>query len=244
MKVNWVGAYNRVFEIIDRREPDGCYFSGPRFINKVRELDPYFPNYKKYLNDRQDTGNSTSRRDFFYDILIGLSEGDRIRLLNSILDEVAYCDQQVASEIRAMLAGGDPGPTATVPAQAWNSDRLKRYLSQIDTSIAERDFNRAVTLCYTCLEGFYKAFIRKHVPEKANINEITKLSRTVQRHLRSKLDSYPDEALTMINHVSHTVDRARNGFSESHFDEEAARWLASYIRDLTNSQIRLLIHFL
>jgi len=167
-----------------------------------------------------------------------------VRLLNSILDEVAYCDHRVASDVRAMLAGGDPGPTATVPVEAWNSARLKKYLGQIDASIAQRDFNRAVSLCYTCLEGFYKAYVRKHIPDEAQQDEIIKLSRTVQKHLRSELDSYPDEALAMINHVSHTVDKARNGFSESHFDEEAARWLASYIRDLTNSQIRLLVHFL
>src|SRR5690625_167621 len=244
MTVNWVGAYNRVFEIIDRREPEGCYFSGPRFIDKVRELDPYFPNYKQYLNDRQTSGSSTSRRDFFYDILMGLGEGERVRLLNSILDEVAHCDQRVASEVRAMLAGCDPGPTATVPAEAWNAERLNQHLRQIDGSIAERDFSRAVTLCYTCLEGFYKAFVRKHVPQEAQLKEIVQLSKAVKKHLRASLDSYPDEALNLINHISTTVDKARNGFSESHFDEEAARWLASYIRDLTNTQIRLLLHFL
>ena len=241
MKVNWVGVYNRVFEIIDKSEPDGCYFSGRRYIDKVRELDPYFPNYKQYLADRV---GSTSRRDYFYDILMGLNESDRVRLLNSILDEVAYCDRRVATEVRAMLAGGDPGPTASVPAQAWNARRLKKYLDQIDASIAEREFNRAVTLCYTCLEGFYKAYVLKYVSAEANQDEIAKLSRAVQKHLRAELDSYPDEALTMINHVSYTVDKARNGFSDSHFDEEAARWLASYIRDITNSQIRLIIHFL
>ncbi len=56
--------------------------------------------------------------------------------------------------------------------------------------------------------------------------------------------SYPDEALGMVVQIAHTIDRARNGFSESHFDERAARWLAVFVRDLTNSTIRLLLHFL
>jgi hypothetical protein len=47
----------------------------------------------------------------------------------------------------------------------------------------------------------------------------------------------------MVMHVSHTVDRARNRFSEAHFEEEAARWLAVFVRDLVNTQIRLLLHF-
>ena len=244
MRINWVGVYNRVFELINDPETEGCYFSGGRFIDKVREIDPYFPNYSRLMNERRARGDSTSRRDYFYDVVMGLGEGERVRLLNSIVDEVGHCDQDVASEVRAMLAGGDPGPIATVPAEAWSSERLNEYLRQIDASIAERDFNRAVTLCYTCLEGFYKAFVRKHIPDEANLKEIVALSKAVKKHLRAHLESYPDEALGMINHVTHTVDRARNGFSESHFDGDAARWLASYIRDLTNSQIRLLLHFL
>lgn len=47
----------------------------------------------------------------------------------------------------------------------------------------------------------------------------------------------------MVSHVSYTIDRAPNRLSESHFQGEAARWLAVYIRDLVNTQIRLLSHF-
>ena len=43
MKVNWVSAYNRVFALINDQETEGCYISGGRFIDKVREIDPYFP---------------------------------------------------------------------------------------------------------------------------------------------------------------------------------------------------------
>jgi hypothetical protein len=33
-------------------------------------------------------------------------------------------------------------------------------------------------------------------------------------------------------------------FSEAHFGGEAGRWLAIYMRDLVNSQVRLLFHFM
>ena len=33
--------------------------------------------------------------------------------------------------------------------------------------------------------------------------------------------SVPDEALAMLTHIAHMIDRTRNRFSESHFDEEA-----------------------
>jgi len=120
---------------------------------------------------------------------------------------------------------------------------LNQYLTDIDNSIAGSNYERAISLSYTCLEGFYKAFARKNLPSLSHL-EMIALSREIKRWLGQTLGSYPDEALSMINHISYTVDRARNKFSESHFEEEAARWLALYVRDLMNTQIRLLLHFL
>jgi predicted acetyltransferase len=39
-------------------------------------------------------------------------------------------------EIRAILAGGAPGPVGVVPAELWNAERLNRLLGEIDTAIA------------------------------------------------------------------------------------------------------------
>ncbi len=47
----------------------------------------------------------------------------------------------------------------------------------------------------------------------------------------------------MVTNVSHTVDKVRNRFGDAHFDQEASRWLSVYVRDLVNTQIRLLLHF-
>ena len=70
------------------------------------------------------------------------------------------------------------------------------------------------------------------------------MSREIKAYFKNRLESYPDEVLNMINQISHFVDRTRNRFSESHFDNEAANWLALFIRDLVNTQIRLLLHFI
>lgn len=63
-------------------------------------------------------------------------------------------------------------------------------------------------------------------------------------HLRENTDHFPDEVFQMFNHGSHAIDRTRNGFGEAHFGNEAALWLANYTRDIVNSQIRLLLHFM
>lgn len=240
--MNWVVVFNRLFELIDvDGTPD--YFSGPRFLRKVREVDPYYPTYQQFIDQRRAQGASTSRRDFFFDILQALPEPARIMLTNSILGELDTSASDRAGEIRALLGGAVPGPVAVVPGHGWNADRLNQYLRDIDQSIAAGEFPRAVTLAYTCLEGFYRAFVTQCIPEQSKETEIIALSKIIKDYLRKTIVAYPDEALNMVTHVSHTVDRARNRFSEAHFEQEAARWLSVYVRDLVNTQIRLLLHF-
>jgi hypothetical protein len=74
--------------------------------------------------------------------------------------------------------------------------------------------------------------------------EIVAISKWIRDYLRKSISEYPDEVLNLINHTSHAVDRASNRFSESHFGGEADRWLATYMRDVVNIQIRLLLHFM
>lgn len=242
-KVNWPRVFNRVFELINITGPG--YYSGPRFISAVREVDAYFPDYTRYIDLRRTANKSTSRKDYYYDIILEFPEQSRLRFVEIILDSLtSVCPDKVA-EIRDELGGGMAAvPSALVSDQAWNAERLKKYLTEIDTRIASRNYTGAVTLAYTCLEGFLKAFVKHHIPEHADITDILELSKLVRKFLRESLDHYPDEALSMITHIGHTIDRTRNGFSESHFDQEAARWLAVFIRDLVNSEMRLLLHFM
>jgi hypothetical protein len=240
--LNWVPIYNRLFSLIDRQGES--YYSGGRFIGKVHEVDPYFPHYGQYMETRRESGKSTSRNDYFYDILLELPEGSRMRVISSILDDVQHAHPDLVSEIRGLITGPAQAPTASVPSFAWGADRLNGYLSDIDASIAARQYERAVGLAYTCLEGFYGAFYRQKHPGQTAPNEILALSRAVREWLRSAIAEYPDEALNLTNHISHAVDRARNRFSEAHFAAEAGRWLAIYVRDLVNTQIRLLLHFM
>lgn len=242
MTLNWVPIYNRLFALINREGES--YYSGGRFISKVQEVDPYFPNYSQHMEARRASGKSTSRKDYFYDILRDLPEGARMRVISSILDDIQRADPDLVSEIRGFMAGPAQAPTATVPPFAWGAERLNGYLSDIDASIAVAQYDRAVGLAYTCLEGFYGAFYREKHPGQIAPNEILALSRAVRDWLRSAIAEYPDEALNLTNHISHAVDRARNRFSEAHFGGEAGRWLAIYARDLVNTQIRLLLHFM
>ncbi len=242
MDVNWGRIFNMLFEIINS---DGeAYFSGSRFISKVREVDPYFPDYSLYIPERKAKGKSTSRKDFFYDILLSFKEPERLRILHGILDDVRDHFPDQVTAIKDALGGVSSVPSAKVDPDAWNADRLNDYLREMDVRIGLGNHEGSITLAYTCLEGFLKAFVKKRIPNFTGKEEIISLSREVKSYLRDTLEQYPDEALQMLNHIAHTVDRARNRFSESHFDEQAGRWLAVFVRDLVNSEIRLLLNFI
>lgn len=240
--IDWARVFNRLFEIID--EPSPLYFGGPRFIDTIKKIDPYFPDYGQYIEQRRQSKKTTTRKDYFYDILLSFEETQRVEIVNAILDQIRAHTPDQVSGIKAELGEIAAVPIPTINPEAWNAERLTRYLDNIDEAIAAGEYERAVTLAYTCLEGFLKAFVIQHEPEHVQEKEIIRLSRVVRNHIRKIQADYPDEALTMLNHIAHTIDRSRNRFSDAHFGEETGRWLAVFIRDLVNSEIRLLLYFL
>ena len=240
--LNWRGIYNRLFSLINVQSTP-AYFGGPRFITKLQDFDPNVPGYADLLAERNRAGASTSRKDYFYDLMMQLDETKRARFVGSILDEVSDADPERANEIRSLISGVSLGPGVSVPAEMWNAQRLNDYLGTIEAAIAGGDNMRAVTLSYTCLEGFYKAFYRKKEAEEPP-NDIVVLARWVWDHLRTAAPAHSPELLALVKSTAHAVDRARNQFSEAHFDGEAARWMALYVRDIVNIQIRLVLHFM
>lgn len=240
--LNWSGIYNRLFVLIDQQ--NDAYHSGGRFIRKLREVDPYGPGYNDVIEQQKRSGRSTSRRDYFKDLLFELDETRRARVVLSIVAETEHTNPELASEIRQLLGGGALAPMATIPAAAWNANRLNEFLGNIDAAIAARDYERSVGLSYTCLEGFLGAFVRSKFQRDRYENEIIALAKEVRQFLKDTIADYPDELLNLVTATAHAVDRARNRFSEAHFANEAGSWMATYVRDLVNSEIRLLLHFM
>jgi len=113
----------------------------------------------------------------------------------------------------------------------------------MDDALQARKYEQTVTLAYTCLEGFFKAFVRRNL-RKEDEDEIIALARMIKDYLRKANAEYPDDVLNLITQSAHALNKTRDGFSDSHFGEEAERWLAMYMRDLVNTQIRLLLHFM
>jgi hypothetical protein len=112
--MNWVIIFNRLFELIDQDETLN-YFSGPRSMRKVREVNPCSPTYQQFIEQRRAEQRSTTRRDYYYDILLAFDEAHRIGLIYSILNDLDEIATGKAGELRAILGGAVAGPVAVVP---------------------------------------------------------------------------------------------------------------------------------
>ncbi|WP_337920467.1 hypothetical protein [Vibrio cholerae] len=245
--MQWISAYSRLFSMLDKTDSP-AYHSGSAFIKVVQQFDRGLPGYSLYIEERNRLKLSTTRRDFYWDILKNLDESTRFEVFRAFIDIVEpHCPTE-AQDLRAYMFGnGNPVPKATIPNHQWSSDKLNSTLSKIDNAIDTANYNNAMTLAYTCLEGLYKSYVQKHVPASSNVTDLIPLSKLVRTDIDSKLSavgSYPVQMVTSISTLTSAIANSRNSFSDSHFDHDANKWLAIYSRDLVNSIGRLLLHFL
>lgn len=102
---NWIEIYNRLFDLINDQSDPATYFSGPRFINVVREYRMYFPDYNQYIGIRNKDGKSTTRKIYYYDILLELEENIRREVIARILEIIRPFKTSQAEEIENILNG-------------------------------------------------------------------------------------------------------------------------------------------
>lgn len=245
--VNWIAAYNRLFILLDRRDTP-TYYSGPNFLRMVQQVDPGSPSYEQLMPLRNQQGKSTSRKSFYWDIILALPEQQKFQLFRLFIDELEPHAKDEVDAIRAIVFGGGYAvPVTVVPVDLWNSEKLNKSLKDIDQAIDAHQYNRATTLSYTCLEGLYKAYVRKHVPGQAGLADLMPLCKVVKDDISKKLQAqgpYPVEIVNAMPTLTNAIANSRNGFSESHFGDDSQRWLALFARDLTNSIGRLMLNFM
>lgn len=99
----WIEVYNRLFELINQKENSETYFSGPRFITAVQESVAYFPDYGQYITLRNESGKSTSRKIFYYDILMEQPEAVRMKIIQRILNQVRRKEPEKTAAIEMLL---------------------------------------------------------------------------------------------------------------------------------------------
>lgn len=102
----WTEIYNRLFEVINDRNNSATYFSGPRFINLIKEFSPYFPDYQQFIDSRNAEGKSTSRKIFYYDILVELADDIRKNVIERMFQILDPFEKSKILQIRNLLNPG------------------------------------------------------------------------------------------------------------------------------------------
>lgn len=84
-------------------------------------------------------------------------------------------------------------------------------------------------------------------PTYSYFTDPIQLFRVVKDDIAVKLKACGPFPLEIVNSrptLTNAVTNSRNSFNESHFADDAQKWLATFARDMTNSIGRRLLHFI
>jgi hypothetical protein len=152
-KMNWIEIYNRLFELINVQGDASTYFSGPRFINTLKEFEQYHPDYTQYISLRNEQGKSTSRRIFYYDIIMELEESTRVAFVNRLLEMVEPFEKEKVIPIKALIKGENPkiekpkqeaikeGVETVFISYSWDTEEHKKWVLDLADKLVKEGVN-------------------------------------------------------------------------------------------------------
>lgn len=105
-KTDWDKAYNKLWRIIGPKETAKCYIKGPEFYNLVlKYTDALPPSYGGYIDYLRNKESSTSRVDYFKDLINCLDEQNRFLFYGDIqmFLEDKFISHQETTEMDSLL---------------------------------------------------------------------------------------------------------------------------------------------
>ena len=266
MTIDWNIAYKKLMELLDDKDL-GTYHSGTQFLRVVNEFSDEVPySYQDLMDELNSKGRSTTRRDYYKDILMQLPEHLRIQVYVAFGEEFKNRVGQVQEDdffteepiikrdlskvekycafIQSISDSSITVPRPTVNTDIWNAERIKSYLDKMDNAYKEGDYGQTVTLAYTCLEGIFKAFLNEKSPNYKG-DYLKDMAKDVREIIVDKVsDDYPSQMLLLISTIAYAISEARNKHSDSHFDRESHQSIALFCRDNANSVARFVLFFM
>lgn len=154
---NWIAAWNKLWKIIDSQP---FYQSGPMFMKYIFELDETVENdYYRYMEFRRTKGLSTSRKDYFRDLIDGLDEEKRyefyVRIQESFEDTVfttinttdnkfePFIDLELASSVsqqskeNEIAENNNESHPKVFISYSWDSEEHKKWVLDFATILCE-----------------------------------------------------------------------------------------------------------
>lgn len=76
--MNWLAAYSNLFNLINDNSDGNTYFSGSKFIKFIQKYNSNIPNYTLYIGERNNKNLSTSRYDYYWDLIKELDDRNKL----------------------------------------------------------------------------------------------------------------------------------------------------------------------
>lgn len=118
---DWNAAYNKLYKFLDS-------YTGSKFMEKVKEIDPDLPSYTNYIKQREAAGQSTTKRDYFKDILLSYEDDIKHYLFELFLKGVGDDNLEDIKAIQVILKGGKPDMRKSILSKALASNEVDSTL--------------------------------------------------------------------------------------------------------------------
>ncbi|WP_412476633.1 hypothetical protein [Flavobacterium sp. TBRC 19031] len=128
-KFSWSKAYGRLFKIIN----GPAYMTGSEFLNVAREINEDLPlSYTKYIDNRRDEGKSTSRQEYYWDIIDEMTEEQKHEFFQAM---IKILTPRVPQEIGLLTELFDTEENAVIVKKAVPSKDMPEamYLDVLET---------------------------------------------------------------------------------------------------------------
>lgn len=96
---DWIAAYRRLYKFLDA-------YTGSQFIKIVQKVDPDLLDYMDYIDKRRKEDKSTTKKDYFKDILLSYPDDIKHHLFEVFLKPIEQSAPYEVKDIRTIIGGG------------------------------------------------------------------------------------------------------------------------------------------
>lgn len=239
---DWTAAYKRLYKYLEG-------YTGSQFIKTVQQIDPDLLDYMDYVEKRRKEDKSTSKKDYFKDILLSYPDDIKHHLFEIFLRGVDKTNPEDTKDIRTILNGGKVDISKAVYAKAFASNEINEILIS-ETLKGLEAYTEAHKLYKQALTGFNSGTNERHILDDLRLSveyflrSILKNEKTLENQI-SLLGQFQKEK-GISSEISNTFIKLIDLFSKyqntyvKHHDKVKHSEI-EFIFNLTNTFYRFLL---
>lgn len=167
--IDWTAAYKRLYKFLDG-------YTGSQFIKTIQEVDPDLLDYNDYIQKRRDEDKSTTKKDYFKDILLSYPDDIKQYLFEIFLERTGDGNSEEVKDIRTILKGNKVDISKAIYAKALASKEIDEKLVE-QTIHGLEAYPVALNLYKQALSDFNKGKNERHVLDDLRLSVETFLKK-------------------------------------------------------------------